>query len=92
MKLVNSIKNQFNNGVTTITDWLYSIFHSGKTFNKIVFFHNILIICLFVALFISFYFFIFGFLLRQKPYTDVYFLWQLPMIFAILCESLSIYI
>lgn len=54
--------------------------------------HNILIVCLGIAFGISFYFFILGFVLRQPPYTKLYLQWQMAVIFAILCDALSIYI
>lgn len=56
--------------------------------NNSILIQNIFIICLFIVLIISFYFFIDTLVLKNKDNSKIFSTWQFPMLLAIFVDTI----
>lgn len=55
---------------------------------KNTFLQNLLIFCLFIALLVSFYFFIEVLVFKKKDHSKIFSTWQFPMLLAIFVDTI----
>jgi len=55
---------------------------------KNTFLQNLLIFCLFIALLVSFYFFIDVVVFKKKDHSKIFSTWQFPMLLAIFVDTI----